>query len=79
MASKRFADKAPVTSAELSRSLSAERKSLGLKANEQLSDSQVDGVFKSLSGGRTLSQMRQSAKVGGGKTQSALRFGAGLR
>jgi len=79
MASKRFADKAPVTSAELSRSLSAERKSLGLKANEQLSDSQVDGVFKSLTGGRTLAQMRQSAKVGGGKTQSALRIGAGLR
>jgi hypothetical protein len=71
--------KAPVTSAELSRSLSAERKSLGLKANQQLSDSQVDGVFKSLTGGRTLAQMRQSAKVGGGKTQSALRFGAGLR
>lgn len=67
-----------VSSSELSAALSAERKAQGLKGGEMLNQGQVDRVFQSLAG-RSLSQLRQSAKVGGNKTQSALRMGAGLR
>lgn len=66
-----------VSSSELSAALSAERKAQGLKGGEMLNQGQVDRVFQSLAG-RSLSQLRQSAKVGGNKTQSALRLGAGI-
>lgn len=67
-----------VSSSQLSAALSAERKAQGLKGGEMLNQGQVDNVFKSLAG-RSLTQLRQSAKVGGNKTQSALRLGAGIR
>lgn len=66
-----------VSSSELSAALSAERKAQGLKGGEMLNQGQVDRVFQSLAG-RSLSQLKQSAKVGGNKTQSALRLGAGI-
>jgi hypothetical protein len=68
---------APVQGSELSAALSAERKAQGLKGGEMLNQSQVDNVFSSLAG-RSLTQLRQSAKVGGNKTQSAIRLGAGI-
>ncbi len=67
-----------VTSQQLSQALAAERKAQGLKGGEMLNQSQVDQVFSSLAG-RSLTQLRQSAKVGGKTTQSALRLGAGIR
>ena len=67
-----------VTGQQLSQALAAERKAQGLKGGEMLSQGQVDQVFSSLAG-RSLTQLRQSAKVGGSKTQSAIRLGAGIR
>lgn len=65
----------PVTSSQLSQALSAERKAQGLKAGQTLDQGTVNSVFQSLAG-RSLASMQ---KVGGSKTQSALRMGAGLR
>lgn len=64
-----------VTSSQLSAALSAERKAQGLKAGQTLDQGTVNSVFQSLAG-RSLASMQ---KVGGAKTQSALRMGAGLR
>jgi hypothetical protein len=67
-----------VTGQQLSQALAAERKAQGLKGGEMLNQGQVDRVFSSLAG-RSLTQLRQSTKVGGNKTQSALRLGAGIK